>query len=577
MVEAPTGAGKSHIIAAIADWLHTASKGKMVLCLAPSAELVTQNRQKFIDRTGRQAGLMSASAGKVSMAHPVIFGSPLTVVNRLDKLAGLVCAVVIDEAHGITPTIMRIVEGLREKNPLMRVVGLTATPYRLGTGYIYYQDETGAPSSNAVDPYFIKRVYTIQAHSLIESGYLTAPRVWRGKAEGYDTSGLTKTRMGTFDSATVDRAFVGHGRKTAEIVAEVVGQAQDRKGVMFFGATIAHCHEIMASLPPSLSAMVTGETPKAERKQILDDFKSQRIKYLVNVSVLTTGFDAPHVDVIALLRATESVALMQQMIGRGLRINPGKEDCLIMDYAGNVDNHCPDGNLFEPNICADDEEGTSEKIKAICENPGCLTKNYFSLVPGFTPENKRWDENGYLLDLLNQRIDTEHGPAPVHQGRRCKGMVMAGHEYVRCSYRWTFKECKGCGEENDITARNCFKCKFELINPNEKLRLDFEALKKDLTKTQRDEVVSWRVADFTSKNGNPCKVVEFQTTHQKVPIFFTDQSGAKRVQRDFDYFARVTKDWTEPPRTITYRKNKNNDYFKLLAVNEEPDEIPAVD
>ena len=82
---------------------------------------------------------------------------------------------------------------------------------------------------------------------------------------------------------------------------------------MIFAATVPHANEVMQSLPRGNSALVTGETPKAEREQILKAFKARQIKYLVNVSVLTTGFDASHVDVIAILRATESVGLMQQV------------------------------------------------------------------------------------------------------------------------------------------------------------------------------------------------------------------------------------------------------------------------
>lgn len=575
VVEAPTGAGKSHIIAAIADWLHTASKGKMVLCLAPSAELVTQNRQKFIDRTGRQAGLMSASAGKVSMAHPVIFGSPLTVVNRIDKLAGLVCAVVIDEAHGVTPTIMRIVEGLREKNPLMRVVGLTATPYRLGDGYIYREDETGMAYGDdmALDPYFARRVYQIPAWHLIEQGYLTRPVIGQHTVESYDTTGLTINRMGNFDAATVDRAFVGHGRKTAEIVADVVARSKGRVGVMFFGSTITHCHEIMASLPPGISAMITSETPKKERAEILEDFKSQWIKYLVNVSVLTTGFDAPHVDVIALLRATESVALMQQMIGRGLRINEDKTDCLVLDYAGNIERHCPHGDLFDPDIKADNPTGGCAQIEARC--PDCSTVNLFTALPDIN----KWDENGYALDLSGKRIGTEYGPQPAHYGRRCGGWIQVSGvpELLQCSYRWTSKECPECKEPNDIAARRCIACKAEMVNPNEKLRIEFTKMKQDPFSKQCEEVIDWKVASFTSKKGNPCKVVEFQTAYRKVDVYFTDQSGFDFVQKAFDMFEKGTKGWTKPPRTITYRKSKKTGYFKILAVNKEPDEIPAVD
>lgn len=96
--------------------------------------------------------------------------------------------------------------------------------------------------------------------------------------------------------------------------------AATRKGVMIFAATVEHAKEIVGLLPAEDAALITGDTPCAERDVLIEDFKAQRFRYLVNVAVLTTGFDAPHVDLIAILRPTESVSLYQQIVGRGLRL-----------------------------------------------------------------------------------------------------------------------------------------------------------------------------------------------------------------------------------------------------------------
>lgn len=572
VIEAPTGAGKSHIIAAIADFLFVASGKRYVLCIAPSAELVVQNREKFIQRTGQNAGLMSASAGKVTMRYPVIFGTPGTVVNRIDRLAGRVCAVVIDEAHGVTATLRTIVDGLREKYENLRVIGLTATPYRLGDGYIFQTDETGRAygEDQARDPYFVRRVYSICARHLIDEGYLTPPVVGRVESEAYNTNELKKDRLGRFSKDTVDAAFIGHGRLTSEIVKEVVEQSIGRRGVMLFGATIEHCEEIMASLPPDLSRMVTGKTPKKERKKILDDFKAENIKYLVNVSVLTTGFDAPHVDVIALLRATESVGLMQQMIGRGLRICDGKEDCLVLDYAGNVERHCPDGDLFSPDIKAGRESG-SGFIEVLCEN--CNGVNRFSPKPDID----QWDEYGYAVDLTGQRLMTDYGPMPAHYGRRCQHLLQAygAPTHHQCEYRWTFKECPACEAENDIAARRCCECKEEMVNPNEKLRLEFAAYKKDPYKKQCETVVECSFDPFTSRKGNPCMAMRINTTHRKnLDFFFTDKSGVAFVQSRYDAVKDATDGFTKAPETVSFKKDKNSGYFILLDMNKPEDEAP---
>ena len=258
--------------------------------------------------------------------------------------------VLVHNCHGMTPTVQFIIDQLREMNHRVRVLGLSATPYRLGQGWIFRMDENGKPMEQARDPYFMARVYKVGAHELIQQGFLTPPVIGAINADSYDTLGMTLNSRGQFDKAEIDRAYHGHGRKTSRIIADVINQSRDRAGVMIFAATVQHAHECMASLPPGLSSIVTGKTPKAERADIIRRFKARQLKYLVNVSVLTTGFDAPHVDVIAILRATESVGLLQQIIGRGLRIDDDKDDCLILDYAENLDRHCPDGDVFSPEI-----------------------------------------------------------------------------------------------------------------------------------------------------------------------------------------------------------------------------------
>jgi DNA repair protein RadD len=460
LIDAATGAGKSLIIAETAHAIHKISGGKHILCLAPSAELVTQNREKYL-MTGEPCSMFSASAGQRSLKHPVVFGTPGTVKNAISSFGAKFAAVVVDECHGITPTIKAIIDAIRECNANLRVIGLTATPYRLGEGYIYRINPDGTPCADGTirDPYFLKCVDRITAHELIAQGYLTPPVIGAQLSESYDTSALRLNARHQFDSAAVDEAFVGHGRKTSAIVADVVEQARDRMGVMLFAATVKHAEEILASLPPHLSALVTGSTAKADRKSIIERFKRGVIKYLVNVSVLTTGFDAERVDVIALLRRTESVGLLQQIIGRGLRLHPDKRDCLVLDYAGNIENHCPDGDVFNPEIRAYPKSEGGGEVTCVCEI--CATENTFTGRPN--EDEFEIDENGYFIDLLGKRIETDYGPMPAHFGRRCMGGDMVAGKWVQCNYRWTSKECPHCEAMNDIAARYCSTCKEKLL------------------------------------------------------------------------------------------------------------------
>ena len=233
LIEAATGAGKSHIIAAIAETMHRISGGKHILCLAPSAELVIQNREKYL-ATGNPASTFSASAGGSCLKHPVVFGTPMTVKNSIESFSGQFCAVVVDEAHGITPTIKTIIESIKNHNENLRVIGLTATPYRLGTGYIYRSDIDGNPCRDKTckDPYFARLVSQITAHDLIQKGFLSPPVIGAINADNYNTAKLKLNSMGQFNAADIDKAFLGQGRKTADIISDVIDQAKFRNSVL---------------------------------------------------------------------------------------------------------------------------------------------------------------------------------------------------------------------------------------------------------------------------------------------------------------------------------------------------------
>jgi len=571
VIEAATGAGKSHIIAALVSSLHSISGGKHVLCLAPSAELVEQNREKYL-LTGEPASIFSASAGGACLRHPAVFGTPLTVKNKVHRFGRQFCAVIIDECHGITPTIQAIITSMREHNPNLRVIGLSATPFRLGDGYIYAMDEKGRPTGDQScrDPYFAARVYQIGARMLIDMGYLTPPVVGSVSADGYETLDMALNSRGQFDKADVDRAYHGHGRKTAAIVADVIAQSRARQGVMFFAATVQHAEEIMASLPPGLSAIVTGSTKQADRRRTIARFKAREIKYLVNVSVLTTGFDAAHVDVIAILRATESVGLLQQIIGRGLRLDDGKEDCLVLDYAQNIERHCPDGDLFDPTIRASFKGGDTEPMVAVCED--CQAENSFAARKnddGFAVDN-----NGYFVDLDGNRVETEHGPMPAHHGRRCQALHSApGGRLIQCAYRWTTKVCPHCDADNDIAARYCSDCKGEIIDPNEKLRIEFKAMKRDPTRLQTDNVVSWEVKPSLSRAGNRTMMISYVTEYRSFTVWLMPESNHRARVADWVQFCTATNDGKNMPQTVTYRKDKESGMYRVHGYNEAADAI----
>lgn len=567
VVEAATGAGKSVIVAMLAKTLHDLSGGKRVLCLAPSAILTEQNHEKYL-AIGEKASIYSASISK-SLRHQVIFATPLTFKKVARRLGGEFAGVIVDECHGITDSIKQIIEDMRQSAPTLRVCGLSATPYRLQTGFIFGVDPDGKALNESVarDPYFHQCVYSIGARMLLELGFLTPLRAGEINASKYETDGLKVQSNGQFSAATVKAAFEGWGRRTAAIVADVVAQTQDATGVMLFAATRQHAREIMASLHPDNSALIDGETPKGERETIVKNFKAGKFLYLVSVGTLTTGFDAPNVSHIAILRATESVSLLQQIMGRGMRLFDGKTECVVFDYAGNFEKHCPDGDLYAPQVKAAYQSEGGDPIEAVCES--CSRVNMFSARPndsGFLI-----DVNGYFADLTGERILTqnhrgEEVPMPAHFGRRCQHSHLRTGE--RCDYYWSCKVCPVCDHANDIAARFCSGCKSELINPNDKLIEMHQAHKKDPTKPQTEEVLLITYARGVSRSGNDMITAEVTTPRRKFPIYLLENSTWTAQKRMA--FSLATDEFTVQPRTITYVKK--GDFWEALGFGAPTDD-----
>lgn len=606
LIESATGSGKSHIVASIADWVFK-NTGKRVLCLQPSKELTEQNHEKYL-ATGNKASIFSASAGGKCMRHPVVYGTPGTVKNSLSRFGDQFGAVIVDEAHGVTPTIKMIIANMQRANPKLRVLGLTATPYRTQSGYIYQYDVDGrfVDENQARDPYFNSLLYRITTGELIDMAYLTPAHADPDHAQGYDAEGLELNSRGQFDAQDIERVFEGKGRLTSEIVADIARHAHNRKGVMIFAATVQHAKEIMDSLPPDNSRMLGGDVNmgKTEREKLINDFKVQRFKYLVSVGTLTTGFDAPHVDLIAIMRSTESPGLMQQIIGRGLRLGDplsagdhaaiaasDKPDCLVLDYAQNIERHGLHDDLFKPTIRVKGPGGDGVPVPVVC--PDCGYENEFSLRPDYADMPR--DENGYVLDLEGERLGTDHGPMPAHFGRRCTGQVKDPAQpgiYMRCGHRWTFKECLECSAENDIAARYCSSCKCEIVDPNEKLSREFIRVKKDPYAISTDLVLSWNARAHTSQSGKDVVRCDYQTEYRSFTIYYTPESRhpsavraweslCKAVYRGHiapsaDVFLQYLSKGTAP-ETITYRKQRGSDFFEAIDHNRPADKVPKTE
>ncbi|SHE59507.1 ATP-dependent helicase IRC3 [Modicisalibacter ilicicola DSM 19980] len=435
VVVLPTGSGKSLVIAELARL----ARGR-VLVLAHVRELVEQNHAKY-QAYGLDADIFSAGLGQKQAERQVVFGSVQSVVRNLDSFEkGGFTLLVIDECHRVSPdkdaSYRQVIDHLKRANPRLKILGLTATPYRLGQGFIYHRHCHGMVRGEA-DCFFQACVFEQPLRLMVKQGYLAPPVRVDAAVERYDFSRLAPNARGLFAEEELNRVVRGN-RATPTIIEEIVARARDRRGVMLFAATVDHAEEILGYLPADEAALITGATPSRERQRLIEAFKTERLKYLVNVAVLTTGFDAPHVDLIAILRPTESVGLYQQIVGRGLRLAPGKTDCLILDYAGNP------WDLYAPEIGSPKPDSDSEPVQVEC--PSCGHANLF------------WGKRDG--DLVIE-----------HHGRRCQGLV-DDHQGKRsqCDFRFRFKTCEACGAENDIAARACHGCGERLVDPDDKLK-----------------------------------------------------------------------------------------------------------
>jgi DNA repair protein RadD len=353
----PTGSGKSHIVAALCkdalqNWPET-----RVLMLTHVKELIEQNAEKMRQHwPGAPMGIYSASIGRRDLGEPITFAGIQSVRSKAREL-GYIDLVIIDECHLVNHKdeggYRRLLDDLMAINPAIRVVGLTATPYRLGHGLI-----TDKPAL------FDALIEPISIEELIFKGYLSTLRSKVTKAK-LDVTGVHK-RGGEFIESEL-QAAVDTDDKNQAVVKEVMALAGDRKAWLFFCAGVQHAQHIAEALRQQgvAAECVTGETPKKERERILNDFKAGRLRAVVNVSVLSVGFDHPDIDLIAMLRPTMSASLYVQMAGRGMRVKSHTDHCLVLDFAGVVATHGPITNVQPPKKGGD---GNGEAPLKVCEN-----------------------------------------------------------------------------------------------------------------------------------------------------------------------------------------------------------------
>ncbi|TVQ34162.1 MAG: DEAD/DEAH box helicase [Phycisphaeraceae bacterium] len=332
----PTGGGKTPVIATICSDAVNLWGGRVVI-LAHVRELLEQAADKLrAIAPDVPLGIYSAGLKRKDLGYAVTIAGIQSIYQRACDL-GPVDLVIVDEAHLIPPDgegmYRQFIAEARVVNPHVRVIGLTATPYRMKTGTICSPDNI----LNEV-------CFEIGVRELIVQGYLAPLRTKAGSAKA-DTSDL-HIRGGEFVAGEVEDLMDTDALVDAAC-AEIVEQTGDRSSVLIFCAGVRHGEHVARVLRERHGVecgFVCGETPAKERDELIARFRAggeDGLRFLANVNVLTTGFDATNVDCVAMLRPTLSPGLYYQMVGRGFRPHPGKADCLVLDFGGNVLRHGP--------------------------------------------------------------------------------------------------------------------------------------------------------------------------------------------------------------------------------------------
>lgn len=377
----PTGSGKSHVIAGLCRDILARWPQSRILVLSHVKELLEQDAEKILLAWPEAPlGIYSAGIGSRDVGMPLTVAGIQSVRDKASML-GYVDLVIVDEAHTISHKAeggyRKLLDELKSVNPNMRIVGLTATPYRLGHGLI---SEHGAIFDGLIEP--------VSVAELVSRGYLAPLRSKLTDAQ-LSVDGVSR-RGGEYVEHELQRA-VNNTDDNERIVDEVIARAGNRKAWLFFCAGVAHSTAIRDALRARgvTAEVVTGETPKAERERIIRDYKAGRITALTNANVLTTGFDYPDIDLIAMLRPTLSPGLYVQMAGRGMRLKSHTDHCLVLDFAGNVGRHGPITDVTPPKHRG---AGTGDAPVKVCEQCAELVHTSVKVCPAcgyeFPPAEK---------------------------------------------------------------------------------------------------------------------------------------------------------------------------------------------
>lgn len=488
-----TGAGKSIIIGEVIRQL-----SKKVLVLSRNKEICQQNSQKYYELTGKYPSIYNAGLKQKSLHMDAVFASAQSLVNLDERAYPRFDLIIIDECHqwgledgSATVQGRHIISICKKINPTIPVVGLTATPFRLkanpnGSDYFNW------PIYGGNGAFFKECVIDISEETLTAQGFLSPIEYASDTRTLFSARGAYVT-SNDFKEDELAR-ICDVDTKVRSSVAKIIRSAEHRSGgCIIFAATRQQARMIFEHIPSESKACIFGDTENRLRDRYILDFKEGKIKYLVNVLVLTTGFDAPNITTLAIMRPTASYSLFRQIVGRGMRLSPGKKSCLLMDFTDNVERFSEVADLSRllgekinsGELSLPIEHRTSsdsEPEKAIC--PSCQFVNSSS-----SDQCMNWlkDDSGKYhfcetyLDPKNCKFCGQVNPKSAESCTGCQSSMV------------TIQECDYCKNETPENAPFCVHCG---MSSNE----SYEAIRSaaSLAKSYRGEPV-YRCSADTEK------------------------------------------------------------------------------
>ena len=327
----PTGSGKSHVIAAFIQQVLSFYSGQRIMMLTHVKELIDQNLDKLLTVwPTAPVGVYSAGLNRREHLNPLTFAGIASVAKKAE-LFGKQDLLLIDECHLVSSRsntmYIKFINDLKKVNPKLKVIGLTATQYRLGQGLL------------TDGKIFTDICYDITSRGaftrLVEEGFMS-PLVTKRTTMELDVSNVP-IRAGEYVLKDLQES-VNKVQITQAALEETIALGHDRKKWLIFTTGIDHAEDTAELLNRMgiKAAAVHSKLKPRERDDIIMKFKDGYYRAVTNNNVMTTGIDIPEIDLIGYLRPTVSTGLWVQSLGRGTRPAPGKKNCLVLDFAGNT-------------------------------------------------------------------------------------------------------------------------------------------------------------------------------------------------------------------------------------------------